>query len=283
MKIGIVGLGLIGGSYAKAIKEKTNWEVFGSDTDEATVWQALEQNAVDGILDASLLSECEIVILALYPAAILSYAKKMSAYFSKSCLVMDAGGVKGAVCAPLARLSKQAGFSFLGAHPMAGREFSGFSYAKGNLFQGASIVLTPQSEFPSHLLAKAEAFYRALGFTRVEITTPEHHDRMIAFTSQLAHVVASSYIKSPAAKNHVGFSAGSYRDLTRVARLNPDMWTRLFLDNRQNLSEEIEILISHLSEFKQALDAQDAEALHKLLEEGAQLKEEIDPVTRRNK
>ena len=159
---------------------------------------------------------------------------------------------------------------------MAGRETWGFSGSDADLFHGASMILTPDVHTPADAQTRLERLFHAVGFARITITTPEAHDSMIAFTSQLAHVVSSAYIKSPRAQMHSGFSAGSYRDLTRVAKLNPHMWTELFLDNADDLCCEIDTIISHLQEFKTAIAAHDGETLYRLLDEGRAIKEALD-------
>ena len=159
---------------------------------------------------------------------------------------------------------------------MAGTEHSGFEYSLASLFAGASMILTP---YPDHDLACVEfakEFFLKIGFGSVIITTPLIHDKRIAFTSQLAHVVSNAYVKSPTAINFKGFSAGSFRDLTRVAYLNETMWTELFLENRENLAEEIDCIADRLREYSAALKAEDAETLRQLLKEGRELKEKVD-------
>lgn len=188
----------------------------------------------------------------------------------------DLCGIKGRVCDRVREAAAGRDFTFIGSHPMAGREHSGYDSSLPDLFVGASVLLTP---FPGTDRAKIDAlavFYRSLGFSQAVETTPEEHDRIIAYTSQLAHVVSNAYVKSPTAALHHGFSAGSYRDLTRVARLNEDMWTELFLENRAPLKAEVDGLIERLTRYSAALGENDAAALHDLLKEGREIKERID-------
>ena len=159
---------------------------------------------------------------------------------------------------------------------MAGTQFSGFKYAKETLFKGAPMVIVPPVYDNIELLEKVKELLEPAGFRKITVTTAEKHDEMIAFTSQLAHVVSNAYIKSPTALAHKGFSAGSYRDMTRVAWLNPVMWAELFLDNKDYLVREIDTLIDSLSSYKKAIENDDRETLIKLLDEGKKRKEEVD-------
>lgn len=159
---------------------------------------------------------------------------------------------------------------------MAGTQYSGFKYAKADLFVGAPMVIVPPKFDDINLLDKIKKLLAPAGFGSISVTTAQKHDEMIAFTSQLAHVVSSAYIKSPTAKLHKGFSAGSYKDMTRVAWLNPKMWTELFLDNSDYLARELDALIDNLNDYKQAIIQKDSEKLYQLLLEGKLQKEEID-------
>ncbi|MCE5342942.1 MAG: prephenate dehydrogenase [Eubacteriales bacterium] len=272
MEIGIVGLGLIGGSIAKAIQKYTPHTVLGYDIDEQTMYKARLLDAIDAELTDERLPICDWLIIATRPQAAVEYVQKHAASIRKGAIVMDVCGVKRYVCEPLWKLAEENGFTFIGGHPMAGREVSGFDHAGADLFQSASMILTPPRGAEIALLDRLKKFWSVLGFGGVTITTPENHDRVIAYTSQLAHVLSSAYIKSPTASDHIGFSAGSYRDMTRVAKLDPDMWTELFLENREPLLSEVESLIVHLTEYRDALKANDEVALRELLAAGREQK-----------
>ncbi len=276
MNIGVVGLGLIGGSVAKALRENTPNTVLGCDINRTVVDKAKLLEAIDLELTEERIPVCDVVILALYPKDIIAWAQAHADQLRPGCILMDCGGVKQVVCDALFPLFKDRPVTFIGAHPMAGVERSGFDNARSSMFRNASIILTPPKGTDIETLSMVKKFWGAIGFTNVEITTPQEHDRRIAFTSQLAHVVSSAYIKSPTAKMQHGFSAGSYKDMTRVARLNEKMWTELFMENRECLSEEIGTVIEHLQEYKQAIDDRDAETLEKLLREGRECKEAAD-------
>lgn len=275
MKIAIIGLGLIGGSMAKAIKENTSHTVYGYDKNDTVEKKALLLGAIDEVLTDEILSQCDLTLIALYPQAAVDFIRKKQEIFKKSSIVLDCCGVKRIVCRQVEPIALKQGFVFIGGHPMAGLEHSGFDHAKKALFKDASMILTP-TKGSIQDLEKVKDLFTTIGFTNIQIATPEEHDQMIAFTSQLAHVVSSAYIKSPAAMKHQGFSAGSYKDLTRVAKLNEDMWTELFLDNPEFLTEEIDGIARRLEEYSRAIKDRDAETLRALLKDGREKKAFID-------
>lgn len=276
MKIGIVGLGLIGGSIAKAIKQNTEHEVLGTDLQEPVILKAKLLEAIDGKLEEEMMASCDTVILALYPAATLDFVKVHRNAFKKGAVVIDCCGVKEAVCSEIAPIAAECGFSYVGGHPMAGIEFSGFEHSQKTLFKHASMILTPQSDMTIQEMERLKKFWVSLGFSHVQISTPEEHDRIIAFTSQLAHVVSSAYVKSPTSLRHKGFSAGSYKDLSRVAKLNETMWTELFLLNRENLVAEIDGMIERLKQYRDVIEEGKEKDLWDLLHEGTERKVLID-------
>jgi len=275
MEIGIVGLGLIGGSLAKAISQNTDHTVYGYDISDQVVKKAVLLDAIEQPLTDKLLPQCDIVIVALYPQATIDYVTEYASLFKEDAIVLDCGGVKRIVCDALIPLGEKHGFLFVGGHPMAGLEHSGFTYAKKSLFNNASMIFT-STRGPIESMSKLKDLFTSIGFTNIEITTPAEHDKKIAFTSQLAHVVSNAYIKSPTARVHAGFSAGSYKDLTRVAKLNEDMWTELFLENAENLTQEIDTLIGNLTMYRDAIENDDSETLRELLREGREMKAVID-------
>lgn len=274
--IGIVGLGLIGGSMAKAIQRHTAHAVWGLDQNEAVQAQALAEGVLDGILDEDSLARCQILLLALYPGDTVEYLTRQEQNIPKGAWVVDLCGIKRPVCAAALPLAERRGFHFVGGHPMAGKERSGYAVSHENLFAGASMLLTPHSAAPAQVTAGLEEFFFSLGFGTVHRTTPEEHDRVIAYTSQLAHVLSNAYVQSPAALRHREFSGGSFQDLTRVATLNEAMWTELFLENQDFLLDELEGLCSRLQAYRDALAAGNAGELHALLREGCRWKAEID-------
>ena len=276
MTVGIVGLGLIGGSLARSIKVHTDFEVLGMDINSQTMLQANLLGAIDGTLTEDNLARCDVVLVALYPAAIVTWITEHQDAFRPGAWVIDCGGVKEVVCTPLNALAQGKPWHYCGGHPMAGREFSGFRYAKDDLFDRASMILTPPRDAGPEVRTWLKDFFLTIGFRRVQFTTPREHDEMIAYTSQLAHVVSSAYVKCPLAQKHRGFSAGSFADMTRVAKLNEDMWTELFFDNRDALLPEINGLIDRLVAYRDALAAEDHQAMKQLLREGREIKEALE-------
>lgn len=276
MTIGICGLGLIGGSMAKAYRSFGDITVYGYDSDETTLGFAQLSGAINGILNEETLTECDLIYVALYPNAATAYLREIAPKVKKSTLVMDLCGVKSEICRVGFALAEEFGFTFVGGHPMAGTQFSGFKYTRANLFRGAPLVIVPREHDDISLLNRVKDLTTPAGFGSISVTTAEEHDRMIAFTSQLAHVVSNAYVKSPTSRSHNGFSAGSYKDMTRVAWLNERMWTELFLDNKEPLLSELNGIIQSLSEYRDAIEANDADRLRTLLREGREAKERAD-------
>lgn len=272
MNIGIVGLGLIGGSMAKSTKARTAHSVWGLDTDKETMLLARMCGAIDGALDEEKLAQCDLVLLALRPQAAESWVREQAMHIPHQAIVIDMCGVKRSVYQRLAPLAAQYGFSYIGGHPMAGKERGGFVNSSNDLFVGADMILTPDEYTDMQMLEKLKAFFSDIGFATLTFSTPEEHDRIIAYTSQLAHIASSAYIKSPEAQRRRGFSAGSFRDMTRVALLDEDMWTELFMDNRDFLSEQLDLLIANLEQYREALYSNNAEQLRQLLKDGREKK-----------
>lgn len=273
MKIGIVGLGLIGGSMAKAFKFYTDNEVLGLDKDIASVKRAKLVCAIDDELTEKNLGCCDVVIVALYPKDTVKFITENAPNFKKGAMVFDCCGIKQFVCKPCFEAAEKHGFEYYGAHPMAGTQFSGFNNAKETMFKNASMIIVPKNADNIYKLEEIKNLFSSVGFKSITVTDAETHDKMIAYTSQLAHVVSNAYVKSPNSALHKGFSAGSFRDLTRVAKLNEDMWTELFMENAEFLTYEIDRIIDDLKKYSEAIKANDSEALRQLLKEGRILKE----------
>lgn len=275
MKLGIVGLGLIGGSFAKAYKAAGH-EVYGYDCDKSVMDYAIVSEAMNAELNSGILPECDLVLIALYPEAAAEYLRENAPIFGSKPVVMDCCGTKGMICEIGFKLASEYGFTYVGGHPMAGTQYSGLKYAKANMFVNAPMVIVPPKYDDIVFLSRIKELLKPAGFGRITVTTAQKHDEMIAFTSQLAHVVSSAYIKSPTAMAHRGFSAGSYKDMTRVAWLNPQMWAELFVENREYLGKELDILIASLNEYREAIKNGDTDRLVSLLADGKRLKEEVD-------
>lgn len=275
MIVGILGLGLIGGSLARAYK-LAGHTVYVKNRDEQMLRFAMLSGAVDGKLDETTVPQCDLLLLAIYPKGCADWLEENAALVCRDALVIDCCGIKQEVCARCFPLAEQYGFTFVGGHPMAGSQFSGFKYSRATLFQGAPMVLVPPKYDDMALLQRVKDALAPCGFGFFSVTTAADHDRMIAFTSQMPHILSNAFIKSPTALEHKGFSAGSYRDLTRVAWLNAGMWTELFLENRENLLFELDQYIGSLTAYRDALQERDADRLYRLLDEGKRRKEEVD-------
>ena len=275
MKVGILGLGLIGGSMARAFS-KAGHTVYAADTDETILSFAQLSGAVSNVLEERTLPECELILLAIYPEGSASWLERHAHLVSPDALVMDLCGIKEEICRRCFPLAERYGFTFVGGHPMAGSHFSGFKYSRSNLFQGAPMVLVPPRFDDIILLQRVKDALAPCNFGSFSVCTAQEHDRLIAFTSQMPHVLSNAYIKSPTALSHRGFSAGSYKDLTRVAWLNAPMWAELCMENRENMLYELDTYIRSLEAYRAALQAQDMAALTALLEEGRRRKEEVD-------
>ena len=276
MTVGIIGLGLIGGSLAKAYRRDPSVTVLGWDTDRSITEFAQIAQAIHAPLTEERLGELGLLLLATYPEAVVEHMERLAPKIQPHTMVIDCAGTKEKVCQKVFPLAEQYGFPFLGGHPMAGTHFSGFKYSRADLFDGAPMVLVPPTFDDIRLLDRAKKLLEPVGFGRVSITTADKHDQRIAFTSQMAHVISNAYIKSPTAREHDGFSAGSYKDLTRVAWLNPSMWAELFLENRGNMLFELDTLIAALDQYRKAIRENDFDTLCRLLDEGRKIKEEVD-------
>lgn len=275
MTVGIVGLGLIGGSAAKAFKAAGH-TVYAYDINGSVTGFACLEGVVDDELSATNIRSCDLLLLTATPKASVGYLKENAANVSQRTVVIDFCGTKGAICALGFALAKEHGFTFIGGHPMAGLQFSGYKYSKPTLFNGASFIVVPPVHDDIVLLDNVKQLLLPLGFKKFVVATADFHDKMIAYTSQMCHVVSNAFIKSPTAKQHKGYSAGSFRDFTRVSRLNEDMWTELFLENKEHLLSELDLLIKSLGEYRDAIVADDAEALRGLLRDGRIAKEETE-------
>ena len=275
MNVGILGLGLIGGSMARAFS-KAGHTVFAAEQDKSIATFAQLAGAIHGTLNADTIPDCELILLAIYPGGCIRWLEENGALISPNALVMDLCGVKEELCGRCFPIAERYGFTFVGGHPMAGSHNSGFKASRSNLFQGAPMVLVPARFDEMQLLQRVKDALEPCNFGSFSVCTAQEHDRLIAFTSQMPHVLSNAFIKSPTALGHKGFSAGSYKDLTRVAWLNPQMWAELCMENRENMLFELDAYIQSLEQYRTALQNEDTQALTALLEEGKRRKEEVD-------
>lgn len=272
MIVGIVGLGLIGGSLAKAFKEAGH-TVYACNRTKAVEDVAIAAGVIDDVLCDKNIGKCEFIHLSLYPDASIKWLEDNAHLIGKDAVVLDECGTKRKICASCFEIADRYGFTFVGGHPMAGTHFSGFRYSRATMFSNATMILVPKDQRDFLLIERITASLKPLGLKKIVTTDPENHDKMIAYTSQLAHVVSSAYIKSPSALCHKGYSAGSFRDLTRVAWLNEKMWTELFIENGDYLAPEIDLVIENLQKYSDAIKSRDSESLESLLREGRIAKE----------
>lgn len=275
MIVGVVGLGLIGGSFAKAYA-KDGHTVYAYDIDNSILKFSILSGVVTDELTNDKLSQCDLILICTYPQAAIKYLESVGKHIGEKPVVIDCCGTKRIVVEKCMKIAAKHGFTYVGGHPMAGTQFSGYKYSKETLFNRAPMVIVPPRYDDVNLLSRVKELLAPSGFGRISVTTAEIHDEKIAYTSQLAHIVSNAYIKSPTARGHKGVSAGSYKDLTRVAWLNPQMWTELCLENRDYLIDEIDILIENLGQYREALEKNDKESLIKIFAEGKAIKEEVD-------
>ena len=274
MTVGIVGLGLIGGSMAKAYAA-AGWQVLADNRSKTILDFAVLEGTVSGPLEGNW-AVCDLILVGLPPQASIQWIADHADNIAPHTVVMDLCGTKRVICTACFPLAREHGFTFVGGHPMAGTHNSGYKYAKATLFKGAPMVLVPPEGYDMELLDRCKALLAPAGFGKLSVTSAEEHDRMIAFTSQMCHVVSNAYIKSPTARAHRGFSAGSYKDLTRVAWLNADMWAELMLENRDFMLREMDVLLNNLAAYRDAIAENDFDGLRQLLQEGKEIKEEVD-------
>lgn len=275
MNVGILGLGLIGGSLARAYA-MAGHTVYATQRNEDMLQFAILAGAVHQKLDPSTIGNCDLILLAIYPDGSASWLEDNAHLLSPHALVIDCCGVKREICRRCFPLAEKYGFTFVGGHPMAGSQFSGFKYSRDTLFQGQPMVLVPPRFDDMALLDRCTRALAPCGFGQFSVTTADEHDRMIAFTSQMPHILSNAFIKSPTASQHKGFSAGSYKDMTRVAWLNAPMWAELFLENKDHVLSELNCFLDNITAYRNAIAQEDLDSLTRLLEDGKRRKEEVD-------
>lgn len=274
MNVVVVGLGIIGGSMAKAIKKYTDSRVYGINRSPLPLQKAIECGAIDEIGSDDTLRTADLIIMGTYPDAAVSFIRNNADKINQNCIVIDTSGIKSKICPQMTEIANQYGFTFVGFHPMAGKEKNGFDVSEADLFLGANAIIIP-CDAPHSAVDKVANLAKKLGFGTVVFATPEEHDRMIAFTSQLPHVIACAYVFSPNCVKHKGFSGGSYRDVSRVANINAELWSELFIENKQSLLSEIDTLIANLNEIRDGIEQGDRENLSAVLHKGKVIKEAL--------
>jgi prephenate dehydrogenase len=268
--ITIVGLGMEGGSFAIAIKEFINPKnLFAIDIDENILIAAEKLNVISkGFTDpADVLGESDIVILCIYPSLVIDFVKEHMENFKSGCIITDVAGVKRHIVNELSGIVRD-DIDFIPGHPMAGNEFRGFLYADKKIFEGCSYLLTPTEKNKEENLVIIETLVKRIGASVVLRTDIDTHDTMIAYASQLIHVIASSIVNSEYYSDDITlFSGGSFKSATRVANINPDLWTDAFLENKDNLIKQIDAFSSNIQMLKEALIENDADLIHGFLKE----------------
>ena len=267
----------MGGSYAEALTKK-GYTVNAVTKEQSSVDFALEKGIINygtTKLDKSIISAADLVIFALYPHVFTEWIEKNQHLLKSGAVITDVTGVKGCIVYKIQEILRP-DVEFIAAHPMAGREVCGVENSDSGIFRGANYIVVPTEKNTAGAIELCRDLGEKLGFHRVAELSVEKHDEMIAFTSQMAHLVSNAYIKSPTARAHKGFSAGSYKDMTRVAWLNAPMWSELFLENRDNMLHELDCLMDRLMEYRTAIAEDDPDALTQLLEDGKKRKEEVD-------
>lgn len=272
MNILVVGLGLIGGSVCKALKKYTTHFVAGSDINRDIEFAALRDVAMDEAFDGDY-SSFDLIIMALFPGAAEAYLRENIGKMPEKALITDVCGIKGVFSERLRKLTEDNGLRYVGIHPMAGKEFGGYHNSSADLFQKANFIIAPFEDSREEDIELLRRLSSEIGAGKIVVTSPANHDKMIAYTSQLAHIVSSAYVKSPELELECGFSGGSFQDMTRIATMNERMWTDLFMQNRENLLFELDTLIENLSKYSEALRSADSEEMLRLIAEGRQLKE----------
>lgn len=274
MNIGIIGLGLMGGSIAKTAKKRSLATVYGLDSEEV-LQKAFLLEAIDYKLDDSNVSKIDLLFICVYPRAIPQLLKEYAPRLKKDAIICDIGGNKREIVKVMEEISKEyQDINFIATHPMAGREFTGISHSITTLYDKSSFIIIPVKASLDALSTLSD-FVKDLGATNFIYTNAEHHDDMIAYTSQLCHIVSSAFVKNPKAKEHFGYSAGSFKDLTRVAKLNPTMWSENLIDNRDYLVNDIDLIVEELLKYKKVLQNNDELGLKALLQQGTDIKESL--------
>ena len=265
----IVGLGLIGGSYAKALRNLKVRKILGMDISHGIARACLNANMIDEVVeeDGSNLKEADVIICSVYPEAVMGFVRQNVQNFAEGMLMTDATGVKGTMPREIQELLPE-GCEFISGHPMAGRQGSGLGMSEAAIFNNSNYIIVPTEKNTPEAVSWLEEFAKALGCARSVKVSMEDHDKIIAYTSDLPHITAVALVNSASYnENTQYFIAGGFRDATRVADINPDLWSDLFLSNRDNVIAEIENYQSQLERWKKAIVENDREALKEIMRE----------------
>ena len=261
-KILIVGLGVIGGSYAAALTEK-GYKIKCITKNERDIQYALDRGIISygtTETDATLIADAELIIFALYPTVFIQWIKENQSLISPGTLITDVSGVKSTVLKEVNSILRN-DIEFVSTHPMAGRERSGVEFSDATVFKGANYIITPIGENNEHAIEVCKKLGEELGFAKISILSPEKHDEMIAFLSQLTHCIAVSLMNCNDTPELERYTGDSFRDLTRIAKINEKMWAELFLMNKEQLIAQMDSFIEEFNNFKNMIKTDDAEGL----------------------
>ena len=278
MKIVIVGLGVIGGSFAMALNEAGYKDVFGIDTNPETIKKAEELGIIKkgSPNGEDFIKEADLVIISIYPKIVKTFVENNKDNFKDGAIITDATGIKGMFINEIIKILPE-NVDFVFGHPMAGREKRGIDFASSKVFKGANYIITPIERNKEENIKLIENLAYEIGFKRVRRITPEFHDEMIGFTSQLPHAMAVALINSDEEGRDTGsFIGDSYRDLTRIANINEDLWSELFLGNKENLLKAINNFELQLYLIKKAIYDDDKEALKKYFIKSTKRREKLN-------
>lgn len=276
MFVGVVGLGLIGASLSKAVKLKTGYRVFGVDKDNDINIKAKVLKVIDDRLGYDNMGECKFLFLCMHPQNTISYIRDHSGMINADTVVIDCCGIKQGVCREAFEIAEKNGFTFIGGHPIVWSEKWGFDNSKPSLFDRASMVLTPPHNVSIQELDAAKNLLTKIGFSNIEICSPREHDRIIAYTSELLHIMSSAYIKSRTANEHYGFSDDNFGHFIKLAGTDKKLWSELFCENRAALLPELDALIANLVKYRTAIFDGNKTEIERLISEGKEKKEYMD-------
>lgn len=265
-KILIVGLGLLGGSYAKVLK-RFGFHISAITKDQSSIDYALSEGMIDEgsiELDEKLIGEADLVIFALYPHIFVEWIEKNQGLLKSGAIITDVTGVKGSIVYKIQEMLRS-DVEFIAAHPMAGREVSGVENSTDKMFAGANYIVTPTKKNTPEAIQTCMELGRLLGFSNVTTLSPEEHDEMIGFLSQLTHCIAVTLMTCNDKADMEKFTGDSFRDLTRIARINDLMWSELFIANKDALLEQMELFIDKFQELKEMLATEDVEGMRKMM------------------
>lgn len=265
MNIGIIGLGLMGASFAKRLSPQKDKTIYGIDQNEQTIQTALELNIIkEGSTDPDkLIKKCNLIILALYPTMIKPWIVENQQYLESGTILMDISGVKTNIVEPVQAILRE-DLELISIHPMCGRESRGIDFAQADIFDNANYIIVPTNKNTPKAIEAAKQLGKNLRVKNISILSCEEHDRMIGFLSQLTHVIAVSLMNTHDNSHLVEYTGDSFRDLTRIATINEDLWSELFLLNKDILLDEIDQFLDATKHFRDSLEKEDIDEMKRL-------------------